>query len=918
MPDIPAADTQPHREHRAVTQRQVPLTLRQALTEEYEELRGDSPRPPEPAPNGAQGVAACNLVFDAVHRLETPLSALCISGGGIRSATFALGAVQGLAQHGLLRELDYVSTVSGGGYLGAWLSCWIKRDGIDKVIEGLQPDAPQPGPGEADPIQHLREYNNYLSPRLGFLSVDTWTLTATVLRNITLNWLVLVPLLMFVLMLPRLLFSIDKLGLPGESAWVRLGLPGLMAVLFTYGGTFTLRHLPGLGGRDHSQGEFLLHCILPLATGAVTFSVYSSYRVVALQQAALGMLIPCVAGWFLYLLVCGKPLQERVELIFGPMSLAIVLMGLSIGGGAALLQQLRPPLRTWAEWVTFGPLLLFLGLYFAVSIFVGLSSRTLKEYDREWLARCSAWILLPAVGWAAICALVLLAPKAALTWSIWGKSALAATGALSGWLGTLRGSTTPGKGEKKSVVETARGKLVNLAPLVFAGIFSVGVALLTNKVLHASGAVMNRNSIAWTDHDLILENTPWYFVLGAAAFFLAISWLMARYININTFSLHGMYRDRLIRAFLGASNAERRTGQSAGSERANRKPLSSFTGFAESDNFGMWELAKQRPLHVVNVALNLVAGQRLAWQQRKAESFTISPLHCGNFELGYRRAREFGGPKGISLGTAMATSGAAASPNMGSYSSPAVGFLMTLFNARLGNWLGNPADTGKDTWKETGPRSAIRSIVKEALGLTDNRSEYIYLSDGGHFENLALYEMVLRRCRSIIVLDSSCDPELTCEDLGNAIRKIRIDLRVPIAFPEAAVRAVREGRKRAVIATIRYSAVDGPVPDGKLIYLKPMLMGNEPPDLGTYAKANPTFPHQSTADQWFNESQTESYRMLGLHTIQEVFRGWPPRPASAAAGPSSGINGLGAHVEREYLGSEPPASGSTMVARAAH
>ena len=93
-------------------------------------------------------------------------------------------------------------------------------------------------------------------------------------------------------------------------------------------------------------------------------------------------------------------------MIFGPMSLAIVLMGLSIGGGAALLQQLRPPLRTWAEWVTFGPLLLFLGLYFAVSIFVGLSGRTLKEYDREWLARCSAWILLPAVGWAAICALV--------------------------------------------------------------------------------------------------------------------------------------------------------------------------------------------------------------------------------------------------------------------------------------------------------------------------------------------------------------------------------------------------------------------------------------------------------------------------------------------------------------------------------
>ena len=188
---------------------------------------------------------------------------------------------------------------------------------------------------------------------------------------------------------------------------------------------------------------------------------------------------------------------------------------------------------------------------------------------------------------------MLMAPEWALTFSVWGKSALAATGALSGWLGALWGPTTSGKGEKKTFFGTAQSKLVSLAPLVFAGIFSVGVALLTNKVLQASGAVLNSNSIDWTDHDLILENTPWYFVLGAAAFFLAMSWLMARYININTFSLHGMYRDRLIRAFLGASNAERRTGQAAGAGRAHRKPLSSFTGFAGSwpnNGRSMWSM----------------------------------------------------------------------------------------------------------------------------------------------------------------------------------------------------------------------------------------------------------------------------------------------------------------------------------------
>ena len=406
-------------------------------------------------------------------------------------------------------------------------------------------------------------------------------------------------------------------------------------------------------------------------------------------------------------------------------------------------------------------------------------------------------------------------------------------------------------------------------------------------VLSASSGLWNAGGGAkWSEHDRLLEQTPWYVALGAAVFFLVVSWLMARYININKFSLHGMYRDRLIRAFLGASNPQRQAGQTGGT------PPNSFTGFTESDNFQMAELAGQRPMHIVNVTLNLVSGERLAWQQRKAQSFTISPLHCGNPDVMYRPAAAFGGSKGISLGTAIAISGAAASPNMGYHSSPAVGFLMTLFNARLGCWLGNPRLTGTDTWKEAGPRSAIRSIVKEALGMTDNKSEYIYLSDGGHFENLALYEMVQRQCRTIILLDSSGDPKFKYEDLGNAIRKIRIDQRIPITFPEAAVRDLRDGKKRAVIANIEYSCVDASLPNGKLIYVKPMILGNESPDVATYAKGHPTFPHQSTTEQWFDESQTESYRMLGFHTIEEVCSGW--RTGSV-------IEDLAAHIEREYL-----------------
>lgn len=216
---------------------------------------------------------------------------------------------------------------------------------------------------------------------------------------------------------------------------------------------------------------------------------------------------------------------------------------------------------------------------------------------------------------------------------------------------------------------------------------------------------------------------------------------------------------------------------------------------------------------------------------------------------------------------------------------------MTLLNARLGAWLGNPGVAGNSTWTESGPRTAIGSLVKEAFGLTTNTSAYVYLSDGGHFENLGLYTMVLRRCRHIVVLDSGCDPKYTYEDLGNALRKIRIDLKIPIQFADDDIQPLRRKAKRCAVARIRYSEVDGPCEDGVLIYIKPVLLGSEPPDVECFAAAFPAFPHQSTGDQWFNESQTESYRMLGLHTVDEICRGWDGKTWA----------GFAEHVTGQYL-----------------
>jgi hypothetical protein len=346
---------------------------------------------------------------------------------------------------------------------------------------------------------------------------------------------------------------------------------------------------------------------------------------------------------------------------------------------------------------------------------------------------------------------------------------------------------------------------------------------------------------------------------------LAIGVGASFWINVNSFSLHAMYRQRLIRAYLGASNAARTPHP--------------FTGFDERDNMPMCALTRHRPLHVVNMTLNLVGGAKLAWQERKAEPFTSTRLHTGSCRVGYRTSTLYGGryrnvkrQTPISLGTAMTISGAAASPSMGYNSSPLLTIVMALFNARLGWWLGNPSRDGT-AWRLPGPRFGIRTFVDEMLGQTNDRNTWIYLSDGGHFENLGVYEMVLRRCAIVILSDAGADPAFRYEDLGNAVRKIRIDLGIPIDFdmpmPAAWTSTAAPGRHCA-IGRIRYSAVDEGAEDGVLIYLKPSITGDEPADVRHYASQRPTFPHETTTDQFFSEAQFESYRRLGLHVVEQI------------------------------------------------
>jgi hypothetical protein len=333
------------------------------------------------------------------------------------------------------------------------------------------------------------------------------------------------------------------------------------------------------------------------------------------------------------------------------------------------------------------------------------------------------------------------------------------------------------------------------------------------------------------------------------------------FVDVNLYSLQTVYGNRLVRGYLGASRPE--------SQRALDP---------DDDNVKLADLRAAKrydgPFPIVNTALNLVNGNELAWQERKAASFLLTPVCCGWRAPdgdSFRRT-EKGYGNDLSLGTAVTISGAAASPNSGYHSSAAVTILLTVCNARLGAWLGNPRNDR--SWQTAGPPAGLFYLFRELLGLTDDRSGYVYLSDGDHFENLGGYELVRRRCRYVILCDADQDPDHAFDDLGNLIRKCRVDFGIRIEMDLEALRLSAQprcSRWHYAVGRIRYYDVDPTALPDTLVYVKPSLTGDEPADVLHYAVSHPDFPHQTTADQFFNESQFESYRALGLHIAESVF-----------------------------------------------
>jgi hypothetical protein len=580
--------------------------------------------------------------------------------------------------------------------------------------------------------------------------------------------------------------------------------------------------------------------------------------------------------------------------------------------------------------VTFGlpAMLVLFGL--VMTLMIGLIGRLYSDASREWWARQGAWTMILAAGWLLVCASTFYLP-ALLAWAFDSYTTTAALSAAGTSLLTYLGLRSGGSRATGDPGNRGRLELVaKLAPyafsILFVGLLTMGLMAVAAQGLPyiadtASLDKFHRLPLFFSGHTLVNQAIA----LGNLALMMSACLLSALLLgcrlDINKFSLYMMYRLRLARAYFGASNKDRMPHP--------------FTGFDPLDDVALHDLlypqaatanpgaAPQppgpvpKPYHIFNAAINLVQGQELAWQTRKAANFFFSPAYCG-FELpgsaagcgGFRPTRYYASSavagddldNGIKLGTAVAVSGAAASPNMGYHSSPPLSFLMTLFNLRLGRWSPNPA---RKSWTRSSPRIGLASIVKELFGLTNAGSRFIYLSDGGHFENLGLYELVRRRCQLIVVVDASCDDNHSFDDLGNAIRKCLTDFNVPITLEIGGIQSKVAGAAAGssyVTGRIHYHQADGGDQQGVLLYLKPVLTGGENADVFNYSKLHPEFPHESTADQWFDENQFDSYRSLGRYIATRALG-----PATSAASVEGDVSSFITRLS-DALVSAPPAS----------
>lgn len=754
-----------------------------------------------------------------------PWCGIALSGGGIRSATFCLGALQRLAKAKLLQHFDYMSSVSGGGYMAASMQ-WIvahdpKCDTGESFPYGVSlSERTSPGAARLD---ELRSRASYLAPGEG---ISVWSLVATVVRTVLLSLLVWIPF-----------FTLGMWLLIAVAIGVISVLPDWLA-----------QSLPRPKGLIDEEWAFAIFwaCVAALLTALLillaTVLVFVAtlvppdvaQSVNAPQRIAKRALIAGVCGIAGGLIVWGLrsyalgPISQAVKIV----CLMLVIFSIFAFGVAANIWLRRP-------------------------------DREINYQMRRLVDRAATWlfpIILLSLALASLPIVTSTLRDAPLLRQYSGLSGIfGALAALSGVASALYGHFVQ-----------AQRVAPNLASRVTAnaagGLFIYGLVLFSFVI-----------------SDAIIRNPENIFgerVLVAFMVALVCGVTFGQRSNVNYLGLHRFYRDRLMEAFLP---------RFPGAE-PDRTPLSQ-----------LWKpdagKAVSRPYPIFNTNAVLINDDDPTVRLRGGASFILSPLYIGSAETGWIKTEENDSTNApLTTASAMAASGAALNANAayagaGVTRDRLISIVMTLLNTRLGLWIGTPG-------KVAGPpnyfRPAFEYGVLSFLRTGYRRdSRYMELTDGGHFENLGVYELIRRRLDLIVAFDSEEDPATTMYALASLCQRVFRDFGVTIEIGDKANALMptdfqgypggaKISKRSYFVAPIKYpgrapNASDKNVPvdsakTGYFIYIKSnMVDGLSFPSKG-YKARNPDFPNQSTMDQFFEPDQFEAYRDLGFACVEAMLR----------------------------------------------
>lgn len=337
----------------------------------------------------------------------------------------------------------------------------------------------------------------------------------------------------------------------------------------------------------------------------------------------------------------------------------------------------------------------------------------------------------------------------------------------------------------------------------------------------------------------------YFILLGLDVFFLLVAvWLL----NVNLTGPHRLYRDQLARTFVQEREDD---GRSVYLKDINR------------DNAA--------PYHLINATVNLPSSTDQALRERRSDFFLFSREYCGAPSIGYAKTLDWKtNGDDADLATAMAVSGAAASSYMGLGSVPSLTALLTFLNVRLGFWILRPG------YKHRFEAPGFTCLIREMTGIAmSEKQKWVNLSDGGHIENMGVYELLRRRCKFIISVDGESDPQSTFQGHLTLVRHaqidfgIRIDSKLNELRPDA---TSKYSQSHAMFSRIHYPAQGGrEAGTGLVLYIKLSVTGNESELIRRYRLLHTDFPHQTTLDQFFDEEQFEAYRELGVHVAEGLF-----------------------------------------------